>query len=320
MIGGLSANGFGEYMARFEYLEPRTLRQAISMMERYGEDARLVAGSTDFLIRWRQGTWQPKIVINLQHISSLDKVSFTKKNGLRLGATATIQDIESNRYVRNYYPALATGATSFAGIQIRNLATIGGNICNASPAGDTLPALFAFGAECRIIGSDGERTVPLGQLITGPGQTSLKRGEILAEIRLPSPEPNTGSIYIKHSPRGAMDIATVGVASVITLRDGGNLCDNVKVALGCVAPTPILATKAEDVLRGKNLTTALIDEAASQAEASVTPIDDIRGSAGYRKSIVGALTKRTLERAIEMAQGNEISYQLQRNLAVQTAF
>lgn len=307
-------------MARFEYLEPHTLRQAISMMERYGQDARLVAGSTDFLIRWRQGMWQPKVVINLQHIRSLTKVSFSRENGLRLGATATIQDIENNRYVRRHYPALSTGATSFAGIQIRNLATIGGNICNASPAGDTLPALLALGAECRVIGSDGERIVPLGQLFTGPGQTSLEMGEILTEIRLPAPEPHTGSIYIKHSPRGAMDIATVGVASVITLRDGGSFCDDVKIALGCVAPTPILATKAEDVLRGKNLTPALIDETARQAEASVTPIDDVRGSAAYRKSIVGALTKRTLERAIEMAQGYEMSYQLQRNLAVQAAF
>ena len=307
-------------MARFEYLEARTVRQAISLMSRHGQDARLVAGSTDFLIRWRQGVWQPKVVINLQHIPALSKISFSRKNGLRLGAAVTVQAIEENEYVRRNYPALATGATSFAGTQIRNLATIGGNICNASPAGDTLPALLALGAECRVIGPNGERIFALDQMFIGPGKTCLEMGEILTEIRLPPPKPNTGSIYIKHSPRGAMDIATVGVASLITLRNGRNFCDDVKISLGCVAPTPILATKAEGILKGKELTPGRLDEAARLAVASVTPIDDVRGSASYRKSIVGALTKRTLDRAIEIARGNHVPYRLLRNLAVQAEF
>ena len=180
--------------------------------------------------------------------------------------------------------------------------------------------ILALGAECRVTGPDGERIVPLDQMFIGPGQTCLEMGEILTEIRLPPPKANTGSIYIKHSPRGAMDIATVGVASLITLQNGGNFCDDVKISLGCVAPTPILAIKAEGMLKGKELTLGMIDEAARLAEESVTPIDDVRGSASYRKSIVGALTKRTLERAIEIAQGNHVPYRLQRNLAVQAEF
>ena len=307
-------------MARFEYLEARTLRRAVSLLERYGDQARLVAGSTDFLVRWRQGVWNPQYVINLQHISSLQRISYSARNGLRLGAMATVQALETHPAIRRHYPALATGATSFAGVQIRNLATVGGNICNASPAGDTLPALLAFDAQCRVVGPQGERLVPLDQFFTGPGRTVLQPAEILAELRLPPPLPNSGSLYIKHSPRGAMDIATVGVAGVVSLENQGRTCREVRIALASVAPTPIRARSAEEMLRGQVLTPQLVTAAAQEAEARVTPIDDARGSAAYRKSIVGALTQRTLERAIEMARGQDIPYAVQRSLAVQTAF
>ncbi len=307
-------------MARFEYLEARTLRQAISLLQRYGDQARLVAGSTDFLVRWRQGAWQTRYVINLQHIPALQRVSYSARSGLRLGALVTLQTLETHPDIRRHYPALATGATSFAGVQIRNLATVGGNICNASPAGDTLPALLAFDAQCRVVGPEGERMVALDEFFTGPGRTVLQPAEILAELRLPPPLPNSGSLYIKHSPRGAMDIATVGVASMISLEREGTVCREVRIALASVAPTPVRARSAEDMLRGQTLTPQLVAAAAREAQARVTPIDDLRGSATYRKSIVEALTQRTLGRAIEMAQGQELPYAAQRSLAVQTAF
>ncbi len=307
-------------MARFEYLEARTLRQAISLLQRYGDQARLVAGSTDFLVRWRQGAWQPRYVINLQHIPALPRVGYSARSGLRLGALVTLQTLETHPDIRRHYPALATGATSFAGVQIRNLATVGGNICNASPAGDTLPALLAFDAQCRVVGPEGERTVALDQFFTGPGRTVLQPAEILAELRLPPPLPDSGSLYIKHSPRGAMDIATVGVASMISLEREGTVCREVRIALASVAPTPVRARSAEDMLRGQTLTPQLVAAAAREAQARVTPIDDVRGSATYRKSIVEALTQRTLERSIEMARGQELPYAAQRSLAVQTAF
>ena len=307
-------------MARFEYLEARTLRQAISLLQRYGDQARLVAGSTDFLVRWRQGVWQPQYVINLQHIPALQRVSYSARNGLRLGAMVTVQTLETHPAIRRHYPALATGATSFAGVQLRNLATVGGNICNASPAGDTLPALLAFDTQCRVVGPEGERMVALDQFFAGPGRTVLRPGEILAELRLPPPLPNSGSLYIKHSPRGAMDIATVGVASMISLERRGAVCREVRIALASVAPTPVRARGVEDMLRGQTLTPQLMAAAAQEAQTRVTPIDDVRGSAAYRKSIVEALTQRTLERAIEMAQGQDLPYATQRSLAVQTAF
>ena len=307
-------------MARFEYLEARTLRQAISLCQRHGDQARLVAGSTDFLVRWRLGSWRPQYVINIQHISSLQRVSYSARNGLRLGALVTVETLQNHPVIRRRYPALSAAAATFAGVQVRNLATVGGNVCNASPSGDTLPALLAFDAQCRIAGPNGERFAPLDQFFTGPGATILQAGEILAELRLPPPQPNSGSLYIKHSPRGAMDIATVGVASVVSLQDRGTVCRDAKIALGAVAPTPVRAHGAEDMLRGQLLTPELIAAAASEAQRGSGPIDDIRGTGEHRKAMVLVLTQRTLERAIVMARREPMPFEVQRRLAVQAAF
>lgn len=307
-------------MSRFEYFEPHTLRQALSMLQQYGSQARIVAGCTDFLVRWRTGVWNPQYVINLRHVSGIDRIRYSSRSGLRLGALVTVQTLERNPMVREHYPALAAAAASFAGVQIRNLATLGGNVCNASPAGDTLPALLAFEAQCKIVGTDGERWVPLEQFFNGPGSTVVQPGEILTELRLPPPLRNCGSLYIKHSPRGAMDISAVGVASVIALRDRGRVCDDIRIALGAVAPTPIRASRAEDLLRGQPLTPELIQAAAQEAQNAATPIDDVRATGAYRKSVVGALVQRTLEKSIEMARGGDIPFEVQRRLAIQTAF
>lgn len=307
-------------MARFEYLEARTLRQALSLLERHGEDARIVAGSTDFLVRWRQGLWQPKYVVNIGRIASLGRISFSRRLGLRLGALASVSGLENHPQVRRYYPALSAAAASFAGVQVRNLATVGGNVCNASPAGDTLPALLAFDAQCKIVGPAGERWSPINEFFTGPGRTVLQTGEILTELRLPPPQPNTGSLYIKHSPRGAMDIATLGVASVISLEDSGRVCRNVRIGLGAVAPAPIRASSAENVLWGREITAEVIRSAAQAARSDAKPIDDVRGSADHRMDMVEVLTQRTLEKALEMAQGNPIPFERQREFAIQAAF
>jgi carbon-monoxide dehydrogenase medium subunit len=314
-------------MPRFEYLEPHTLRQAISLLQQYGSQARIVAGSTDFLVRWRLGAWKPQYVVDLQHVPGLDRLSYSPRNGLRLGALVRVRALETHPAVRQRYPALAAAAASFAGVQVRNLATVGGNVCNASPAGDTLPALLAFDAQCRIVGPDGERWLPLDQFFQGPGRTALQLAEILAELRLPPPLPNTGSLYIKHSPRGAMDIATAGVASVVSLQDRGRVCRDAKIALGAVAPTPIRARSAEAMLRGQVIPPVgathappLLEAVAQETQRLARPIDDVRASADYRKSVVGVLAQRTLERAVEMARGADLPFEVQRRLAVQAAF
>jgi carbon-monoxide dehydrogenase medium subunit len=290
------------------------------MLQRHGNQARIVAGSTDFLVRWRTGAWRPQYVVNIQHIRGLDRLSYSSRTGLRLGTLVTLQTLETHPVIREKYPALATGATSFAGVQVRNLATVGGNVCNASPAGDTLPALLAFETQCRVVGPEGERWIPLDQLFQGPGRTALQPAEILTELRLPPPARNSGSLYIKHSPRGAMDIAAIGVASVVTLGQRGQVCEDVKIALGAVAPTPIRAYSAEDLLRGQAITPELVRLVAQEAQRLATSIDDVRATAAYRQSMVAVLVQRTLERSIEMARTPSIPFEVQRRLAIQAAF
>jgi CO/xanthine dehydrogenase FAD-binding subunit len=198
---------------------------------------------------------------------------------------------------------------------VRNLATVGGNVCNASPAGDILPPLLAFGASCAIVSPGGKRWVPLDRFFTGPGSTVLQPGELLTEFSLPPPLRNTGSLYIKHSPRGAMDIANVGVAAAVALEDDGKVFRDVKLALGAVAPTPLRVYAAEGMLRGQTIGRDLVEAAAREAQRQATPIDDVRSSAAYRRAMVGVLSRQALERAIEMAQGVPMSFDLQRSLA-----
>ena len=307
-------------MKKFEYLEAHTLRQAISMLGRHGSRAQIVAGSTDFLVRWRQGVWSPNYVVNIQRIPGLSRIAYSARQGLSLGALVTLAALEHAAVLRQRYPALSAAAATFAGVQVRNLATVGGNVANASPSGDTLPALLAFDARCRIVGPEGERWVPLDRTFTGPGGSVLGPGDVLVELRLPPPLANTGSAYIKHSPRGGMDIATVGVASAVSLQDGGRACRDVRIALGAVAPTPLRAYAAEELLRGQVLTPELLDRVAQEAQALARPIDDIRGSADHRRAIVGVLTRRTLASAIDMVRSPPMSFEAQRRLAVEGVF
>ena len=290
------------------------------MLNKHQDGARIVAGATDFLVRWRQGFWNPSFVVSIKRIPGLDRVSYSPRTGLRLGALVTLGTLETHPTIRSHYPALSAAASTFAGVQVRNLATVGGNVCNASPSGDTLPSLLAFEAQCRIVGPDGERWVPLDEFFLAPGRSALGGGEILTELRLPAPLPRTGSLYIKDSPRSGMDIAAVGVTSVVSLDGGGQTCRDVKIALGAVAATPIRAKAAEAVLRGRRLDQELIDEASRVGAAESRPIDDIRGSARHRRTIVETLTRRTLQYAIQMARSTEIPFEVQRDLAVGARF
>ena len=211
------------------------------------------------------GRVETAVCAHIQRIPGLDEVNYSPATGLSLGTLVTIRTLELHPLIQEHYPALAQAATTFAGVQIRNLATVGGNICNASPAGDTLPALLAYGAECRLVGPEGERLVPLESFFLGPGRTALRPAELLVELHLPPPPPHTGALYIKHSPRSAMDISTVGVASVVTLEGQHGVCQEVRIALGAVAPTVIRARSAEALLRGQRLEAGLIQQAAQAA-------------------------------------------------------
>jgi carbon-monoxide dehydrogenase medium subunit len=304
-------------MNRFEYREARTIDEAVEMLSQ-DDGGRMVAGATDVLIRWRQGAWTPRYVLNIKRIPGLDEVHYNPAEGLRLGALVKIRTLEQHPLIRQHYPALTQAATAFAGVQIRNLATLGGNVCNASPAGDTLPALLAYGASCHLAGPGGTRMVPLAEFVQGPSQTTLRPAELLVELRLPPPLPRTGALYIKHSPRSTMDIATIGVASVVSLAD--EVCQQVRIVLGAVAPTVIRAPEAEALLTGHAPDTERLQQAAQAAMAAASPIDDIRGTAAHRRAIVRPLVQRTLHYAVQMAQGADLSFETQRGLAVQAVF
>ena len=304
-------------MNRFDYREARTIDEAVETLSR-DDGGRVVAGATDVLIRWRQGVWQPRYVLNIKRIAGLDGVQYDPAKGLRLGALTKVRTLEQHPLIRQHYPALAQAAAAFAGVQIRNLATVGGNVCNASPAGDTLPALLAYDAVCHIVGPDSARVAPLAEFFQGPSQTALQPAELLVELRLPPPLPHTGALYIKHSPRHSMDIATVGVAAVVSLENG--VCRQVRMALGAVAPTVIRAAEAEALLTGQAPEAARLQQAAQAAEAAARPIDDIRGAAAHRRAVVAPLAQRTLTYAAQMAQGAELPFETQRGLAVEALF
>jgi len=306
-------------MNRFEYLEAHTLAEAVSMLGQY-EGARLVAGATDVLIRWRQGLWKPPYIVNIKGIPGLDGVSYSPETGLSLGTLVTIRTLELHPLIQEHYPALMQAATTFAGVQIRHLATVGGNVCNASPAGDTLPALLAYGTECRLVGPAGERLVPLERFFLGPGQTLLQPAELLVELRLPPSPPRTGALYIKHSPRSTMDIATVGVASVVSFAEHDDVCQEVRITLGAAAPTVKRASTAEALLQGQRPDAERLQQVARAAVEEASPIDDIRGTAHHRRAIIAALVRRTLHYAVQMAQGTSVPFQTQRGLAVGAIF
>ncbi len=257
-------------------------------------------------------------MLNIKRIPGLDEVHFSPDEGLRLGTLVNVRTLEQHPLIRQHYPALTQSATAFAGVQIRNLATVGGNVCNASPAGDTLPALLAYDAVCHLAGPAGTREMPLADFFRGPSQTALQPAELLVALRLPPPLPHTGAVYIKHSPRSTMDIATAGTVSVVSLE--GEVCQQVRMVLGAVAPTVIRVPEAEALLTGQIPDAERLQQVAQAAMAAANPIDDIRGTAAHRRAIVAPLVQRTLYYAVQMAQGTALSFETQRSLAVEAVF
>ncbi|MCL0102134.1 xanthine dehydrogenase family protein subunit M [Dehalococcoidia bacterium] len=301
-------------MHKFRYLEARNLTQAVALLETHGQAGKVVAGSTDFLVRWRLGHWAPEYVVDISRIRSLKTIRRSKTTGLSIGSIVNINALQDHPIIRKRYPALASAAASFAGVQVRNLATIGGNIVNASPAGDTIPALLALDAQCKIVGPKGEVWIPLEDIFLGPGKTILGTSQILAEVHLPPSSEESGSLYIKHSPRSGMDIAAVGVAVAIEMNN--QRCSRIRIALGAVAPTPIRAREAEGLLTGAIPDPDRILEAVGLAQLAVDPIDDVRSSADHRREIVGVLTKRAIVGAVLIAR-SELPFDQQRRLALE---
>jgi carbon-monoxide dehydrogenase medium subunit len=284
----------------FEYLAPKSLEQALEWLQTYRGRARILAGGTDLYLRLRKHVFAPDYVIDLKRVPGLDYISPHRSGGVQIGPTTLQDEVARSPLIRERYPALAEAASWVGSTQTRNRATLVGNICNASPAADTAPALLGYGAQVKIASAEGERLVPLEQFFVGPGQTVLQDHELVAEILLPAPRPQTGAAFFRRT-RTAMDIAVVCGAAVLTLSDGA--CQQVRIALGAVAPTPMRASRAEAVLQGQPITDRLIDEASRVAAEEARPIDDVRSSAAYRREMVRVLTQRGLRQALERAHG-----------------
>jgi len=287
-----------------DYFEPKTITEALSVLAKYGEHANVIAGGTDVMVDMKYKE-EPGCLVNIKKIPGLDTI---QENGasLQMGPLVTIRDIETSRLVRERLPLLWESCHQFASLQIRNTATIGGNICRASPSGETLAPLLALEAKAKLAFRDGEKTEAFSSFFQGPGKTSLGSKGLLTGIEIPYPPKGSHGVYLKHAVRGAMDIAMVGVAVLITADAGNSSLQDVRIALGAVAPTPIRATKTEALLRGRSLTAALVKEAATLAASESSPITDQRSSAEYRGWIVEALTRRGLEQSWKAASGKEV--------------
>ena len=279
---------------RFDYWEPRTVQEAISLLSRYGCAAKLIAGGTDLLNEIRSKTIAPEHIVDIGAIPGLDSLTYDDRGTLSIGALTTLRAVESSAQVRKHHTVISQAAGQIGSIAIRNVGTIGGNLCHASPAADTAPCLLALGAKVKIAGPAGEKTVALDDFFAGPGRTVLAHDEMLVEIEVPAMPPQAKAVYLKLAIRGAADLSIVGVAVMARLEDG--CCRNVKIALGAVAPTPMRARSAEGVLEEKILSDALIENTARAASEECRPITDVRASADYRREMVKVLTRWAIKR------------------------
>jgi len=286
---------------RFHLALPRSIEDCLKLLAERGPEAKLVAGGTDLLPQMKNGLIKPAAVIDLSGVADLRVLRREDGAGLRVGASVAAREIELDPYTRSTYPALAESGALVGSVQIRNLATVGGNLCNAAPSADMAPPLMALEAEAIIAGPRGRRRVPMADFFTGVRSTVLAPDELLVELIVPAPGPRSGGQYLRHTPRRELDIAVVGVASQITLSLSDGVCRKARIALAAVAPTPIRATAAERALEGQPLTAQQIARAAQLAVEAARPISDQRGSADFRRHLVGVLTRRTLTTALERA-------------------
>jgi len=283
----------------FEYHAPASLDEALELLARYGRKARVFAGGTDLLGAMKRREIVFDHLINLKGIKALGKVRCTKSRGLEIGALARLGDLERSAVVAEQSAVLRDALNVIASPQIRNLGTIGGNLCSAVPSADTAPPLIASDASVTLAGGSGERSMPVEKFFKGPGRTVLKTGEILTRITIPNPPKNSGGAYIKLMNRNAMELAIVGVAVQLQLSKDGQACRQAAIALGAVAPTPIRARAAEKVVAGRVIDENLAEKAGEAAAAAASPIDNFRASGAYRLEMVRVLTKRALLKACE---------------------
>lgn len=290
-------------MKDFAYVAPSTLREAVNLLAEKGRRARAMAGGTDLLVQLRNKRFDLDCVVDVKNVPELDELSFGPRRGLRIGAAVSCWRIYSDPQILERYPGLVDSVAIIGGIQIQGRASLGGNLCNSSPSADGIPSLIIHSAVAEIAGPNGRRKVPVEEFCTGPGQNVLQPGELLVAVQLPPPRKNAGAHYLRFIPRHEMDIAVVGAGAYVELADRRRIFRSARISLGAVAPTPLFVREAGELLVGREVDEAAIEEAAAAAAAAARPISDMRGPADYRRHLAGVLTRRALRGAVARARG-----------------
>jgi carbon-monoxide dehydrogenase medium subunit len=277
-------------MRRFEIVEPRSIQEACTVLSEQ-QDAKLVAGGTALLILIKHGILLPKTLVNLNKIKGAGEITFSPKDGLRVGGLASIYDVESAPPVRQHYPLLAQACHVVANIRIRNMATIGGNLAHADSQSDPPAALIALDASVELTNRNRIRNVKLADFLLGTYETGLEADELLTAILVPPPAPGTKATYMKFTTRSSEDRPCAGIAALVRCSNG--MCEEARVVVGAVSPAPVVVTEP-DLVKGKQLTSDLIRQIARKAGEAVDPIDDLRGPADYKRELVKVLVRRAL--------------------------
>ena len=287
-------------MHDIRYEAPKTLEAAVSLLAGANGQARVLAGGTDLLIQMRGGRVEPELLVDIKHIPEM--TSITAEGGVyRFGAAVPCMVLVENKAFGKAWPGVSDSANLIGSIQVRGRATVGGNLCNASPAADTVPALIAAGACAAIVGPNGRREVPVEEVATGPGKTSLAKGEFVASFLLPKRPPRSGDAYLRFIPRTEMDIAVVGAGINLTLDEAG-VCCHARVSIGAVAERALLVPEAAAALIGTKVDAEALKRMAAAVSAACRPIDDKRGTKEYRIKVSGVMARRAAEIALERAR------------------
>lgn len=290
----------------FEFFEPSSVEEARETLRGGHGRYKILAGGTDVILQLRRRVRSYKGLVNIKRLPGIGAWSAEPFKGVHMGAATLLRDLEISSAVTQRFPSLVDSLKVIGSTQLRNIATIGGNLCNASPAADTAPSLIVLGATATFINNgSATQTLPVEKFFTGPGQSVLSLDGLLLSVDMPESQGMTGSAFERFTPRGAMDIAIASAASQVTLDPSSGQVKDVTIALGAVAPTPLRARKAEDVLRGHEPSAEMLEKAGLIAKEECNPIDDIRGTALYRRAMIAVLVRRTLERSIERAKRRE---------------
>ena len=288
-------------MSEIRYETPKTTEAAVVLLMAASGPAKILSGGTDLLIQMRSGAQQPGLLVDVKHIAEMTSITL-ENDSYRIGAAVPCMKLVEDKGFAKTWPGVIDGVNLIGSIQVRGRATVGGNLCNAGPAADSVPAMIAAGAIATIAGPAGRREVPVEQIATGPGKTSLAKGELVVSFTFPKRAVRSGDAYLRFTPRTEMDIAVVGVGINLTVDDQG-VCTHARVCLGAVAERAVLVQQAADALIGTTLDAKAMEKLAAAASAAARPIDDKRGTKEFRIKVSGVLARRAAQIALDRAMG-----------------